>query len=159
MSGHGIPDLPDIDASGLTLALVASTWHDEICTALLDGARRTAAALGVEEPTVVRVMGAIELPVVAQELARSHDAVVALGVVIRGGTPHFEYVCDAVTAGLTRVSLDEATPVANGVLTCDTEEQALDRAGLPDSAEDKGGQAAAAALSTAATLRELRAAR
>ena len=112
---------------------------------------------GVAEPTVVRVLGAIEIPVVAQELARTHDAVVALGVVIRGQTPHFDYVCDAVTQGLTRVSLDESTPVANGVLTTNTEEQALDRAGLPGSAEDKGEQAAAAAMSTALTLRDLRA--
>ena len=115
-----------------------------------------AADAGVDEPTVVRVLGAIEIPVVAQELARTHDAVVALGVVIRGETPHFDYVCDAVTQGLTRVSLDSSTPVANGVLTTNTEEQALDRAGLPDSAEDKGAQAAAAALSTALTLRDLR---
>jgi 6,7-dimethyl-8-ribityllumazine synthase len=104
----------------------------------------------------VRVLGAIEIPVVAQELARNHDAVVALGVVIRGQTPHFEYVCDAVTQGLTRVSLDTATPVANGVLTTNTEEQALDRAGLPDSAEDKGAQATGAALNTALTLLDLR---
>jgi 6,7-dimethyl-8-ribityllumazine synthase len=102
------------------------------------------------------VLGAIEIPVVAQELARTHDAVIALGVVIRGQTPHFDYVCDAVTQGLTRVSLDASTPVANGVLTTDTEEQALDRAGLPGSSEDKGAQAAAAALSTALTLRHLR---
>jgi len=93
---------------------------------------------------------------VAQELARTHDAVVALGVVIRGQTPHFEYVCDAVTQGLTRVSLDTATPVANGVLTTNTEQQALDRAGLPDSAEDKGAQATGAALNTALTLIDLR---
>ena len=135
------------------LAIVASTWHATICDALLDGARRVADGLPVStDPTVVRVLGAIEIPVVAQELARTHDAVVALGVVIRGETPHFDYVCDAVTQGLTRVSLDASTPVANGVLTTDTEEQALDRAGLPDSAEDKGAQAAAAALSTALTL-------
>jgi 6,7-dimethyl-8-ribityllumazine synthase len=102
------------------------------------------------------VLGAIEILVVAQELARTHDAVVALGVVIRGQTPHFDYVCDAVTQGLTRVSLDEATPVANGVLTTNDEEQAIDRAGLPGSAEDKGAQAAAAALSTALLLRGLR---
>jgi 6,7-dimethyl-8-ribityllumazine synthase len=102
------------------------------------------------------VLGAIEIPVVAQALAATHDAVVALGVVIRGETPHFDYVCDAVTQGLTRVSLDASTPVANGVLTTNTEQQALDRAGLPDSAEDKGAQAAAAALSTALTLRDLR---
>ncbi|WP_431232353.1 6,7-dimethyl-8-ribityllumazine synthase [Mycolicibacterium psychrotolerans] len=154
--GAGVPELPEMDASELSLAIVASTWHSKICNALLDGARRVADDSGVPDPTVVRVLGAIEIPVVAQELARTHDAVVALGVVIRGQTPHFDYVCDAVTQGLTRVSLDESTPVANGVLTVNTEEQALDRAGLPDSAEDKGAQAAAAALSTALTLRHLR---
>ncbi len=156
MSGVGVPDLPEIDASALTLGIVASTWHTEICDALLEGARKVAADAGIPDPTVVRVLGAIEIPVVAQALARTHDAVVALGVVIQGETPHFDYVCDAVTQGLTRVSLDEATPVANGVLTTNTEEQARARAGLPGSTEDKGAQAAAAALSTAVTLRELR---
>ena len=157
--GAGIPDMPDIDASGLSLAIVASTWHGTVCDALLEGALRVAKGSGIDEPAVVRVLGAIEIPVVAQELAQQYDAVVALGVVIRGGTPHFEYVCDAVTQGLTRVSLDASTPVANGVLTTNTEEQALDRAGLPDSSEDKGAQAAAAALSTALLLRDLRATR
>ncbi|MCV7422916.1 6,7-dimethyl-8-ribityllumazine synthase [Mycobacterium yunnanensis] len=158
MSGAaGVPDMPAVDGAGLKLAIVASTWHTTICDALLDGARRTAAASGVSDPDVVRVLGAIEIPVVAQQLAKTHDAVVALGVVIRGQTPHFDYVCDAVTAGLTRVSLDEGTPVANGVLTTNDEQQALDRAGLPGSAEDKGAQAAAAALSTALVLRDLRA--
>jgi 6,7-dimethyl-8-ribityllumazine synthase len=155
--GAGVPDLPRIDASEVSLAIVASTWHEQICNALLDGALRVAKDSGIAEPTVVRVLGAIEIPVVAQALAKDHDAVVALGVVIRGGTPHFDYVCDAVTQGLTRVSLDSSTPVANGVLTTNDEEQALDRAGLPGSAEDKGAQAAAAALSTALTLRGLRA--
>jgi 6,7-dimethyl-8-ribityllumazine synthase len=155
--GAGVPELPHVDASGMRLAIVASTWHDQICNALLDGALRVAKDSGIAEPTVVRVLGAIEIPVVAQALAHSHDAVVALGVVIRGQTPHFDYVCDAVTQGLTRVSLDESTPVANGVLTTNDEEQALDRAGLPGSSEDKGAQAAAAALSTALTLRDLRA--
>jgi len=155
--GAGVPDMPAVDAAGVSLAIVASTWHTRICEALLDGALRAAKDSGIEHPTVVRVLGAIEIPVVAQELAASHDAVVALGVVIRGQTPHFDYVCDAVTAGLTRVSLDSSTPVANGVLTTNTEQQALDRAGLPGSAEDKGAQAAAAALSTALTLRDLRA--
>ncbi len=156
MSGVGVPDMPALDASGVKLAIVASTWHTTVCDALLDGALRVATASGIAEPTVVRVLGAIEIPVVAQELAKNHDAVIALGVVIRGGTPHFDYVCDAVTQGLTRVSLDESTPVANGVLTVNTEEQALDRAGLPGSAEDKGEQAASAALATALTLRDLR---
>ncbi|AEV75820.1 6,7-dimethyl-8-ribityllumazine synthase [Mycolicibacterium rhodesiae NBB3] len=153
----GVPDLPQVDASGLTLAVVASTWHGTICDALLEGALKVATDAGVADPTVVRVLGAIEIPVVAQALAANHDAVVALGVVIRGQTPHFDYVCDAVTQGLTRVSLDSSTPVANGVLTTNNEEQALDRAGLPGSTEDKGAQAAAAAITTALTLRDLRA--
>jgi len=93
---------------------------------------------------------------VVQALAATHDAVVALGVVIRGGTPHFEYVCDAVTYGLTRVSLDARTPIGNGVLTVETEQQALDRVGLPGSSEDKGRQAVLAALDTAKVLRGLR---
>jgi 6,7-dimethyl-8-ribityllumazine synthase len=155
--GAGVPDMPALDASGVRLAIVASTWHTKICDALLAGACKVAAECGVDNPTVVRVLGAIEIPVVAQELTRDHDAVVALGVVIRGATPHFDYVCDAVTQGLTRVSLDASTPVANGVLTTNTEQQALERAGLPTSAEDKGAQATAAALSTALTLRDLRA--
>ena len=157
MSGHtgAIPDLPDVDASTVSLGIVVSTWHATICDALLDGALRAAGKLGVTDPAVVRVHGAIEIPVVAQALAAKYDAVVALGVVIRGETPHFDYVCDAVTQGLTRVSLDLSTPVANGVLTSNTEQQALARAGLPQSTEDKGAQAAAAALSTALVLRDL----
>ena len=121
---------------------------------LLAGARGALRGLRRRRtPTVVRVPGAFELPVVAAALAERHDAVVALGVVIRGGTPHFEYVCDAATDGLTRVALDTGVPVGFGVLTCDTEEQALDRAGLAGSHEDKGYEAAAAALATALTLR------
>jgi 6,7-dimethyl-8-ribityllumazine synthase len=155
--GAGVPDIPALDASGLRLAIVASTWHTQICEALLACACKQAAESGIDSPTVVRVLGAIEIPVVAQELARNHDVVVALGVVIRGETPHFDYVCDSVTQGLTRVALDASTPVANGVLTCNTEEQALARAGLPTSVEDKGAQATAAGLTAALTLRDLRA--
>jgi 6,7-dimethyl-8-ribityllumazine synthase len=156
VSGSGAPVVEPVDAAGLTLGIVATTWHAEITDRLLARAVEAAQASGVPEPTVVRAPGAVELPVVAQALAERHDAVVALGVVVRGGTPHFEYVCDAVTAGLTRVALDAGRPVGNGVLTCDTEEQARDRAGLPGSAEDKGWEAAIAALATALTLRGLR---
>ena len=156
MSGYGAPDLSTVDAHGLDLAVVASRWHHEITDQLLERALAAAKACGVNGVTVARVAGAVELPVVAQELAAHYDAVVALGVVVRGGTPHFEYVCDAVTYGLTRVSLDTRTPVGNGVLTCDTEQQALDRSGLPGSAEDKGREATLAALDTARTLRVLR---
>jgi 6,7-dimethyl-8-ribityllumazine synthase len=157
VSGAGAPEAQPVDASGLSLGIVATTWHAEITDALLERAVAAARACGIDEPTVVRAPGAVELPVVAQALAERHEAVVALGVVIRGGTPHFEYVCDAVTAGLTRVALDAGRPVGYGVLTCDTEQQARDRAGLPGSAEDKGWEAAIAALATALTLRGLRA--
>jgi 6,7-dimethyl-8-ribityllumazine synthase len=156
MSGTGQPTLEVPSCAELRLGIAATRWHERITTALLDRACAAAAKAGITEPTVVRVPGAVELPVVCQELARHHDAVVALGVVIRGGTPHFEYVCDAVTAGLTRVALDAGTVVGNGVLTCDTEAQALDRCGLPSSAEDKGFQACVAALETALVLRGLR---
>jgi 6,7-dimethyl-8-ribityllumazine synthase len=156
MSGTGQPALEVPRCEDLRLGIAATRWHERITTALLDRASAAAAEAGIADPTVVRVPGAVELPVVCQELARQHDAVLALGVVIRGGTPHFEYVCDAVTAGLTRVALDEWTAIGNGVLTCDTEEQALDRCGLPSSAEDKGFQACVAALQTALVLRGLR---
>ena len=145
-----------MEARGVSLAIVATRWHDEVTTALLESAVRTAQDCGVQEPTVVRVSGAVELPVVAQALAATHDAVAALGLVLRGGTPHFEYVCDAVTYGLTRVSLDSHTPVGNGVLTCDTEEQARARSGQSGSTEDKGREAVLAALDTAVTLKKLR---
>jgi len=156
MSGTGRPDGGVVDASGLGLAIVATRWHQEISESLLARARAAALACAVPDPLVVRVAGAIELPVVAAELALHHDAVACLGVVIRGGTPHFEYVCDSVTSGLTRVALDARTPIGNGVLTCDTVESARDRCGLPGSHEDKGWEAVVAALDTALVLRSIR---
>ncbi|HEY0484672.1 MAG TPA: 6,7-dimethyl-8-ribityllumazine synthase [Mycobacteriales bacterium] len=157
MSGTGRPGVSVVDGSGLRVGVVATRWHADITEALLERTHAALADCGVVDVVTVRVPGAVELPVVAQQLARDADAVVALGVVIRGGTPHFEYVCDAVTAGLTRVALDEGTPVGNGVLTCDTEGQALDRSGRPGTHEDKGYDAALAAVETALTLRQLRA--
>ncbi len=156
MSGIGRPEQTALDATGLTLGIVCARWHGQVTDRLLERAVAAGAASGVVEPVVVRVAGALELPVVAQQLARSCDAVVCLGTVVRGGTPHFDYVCDSVTAGLTRVALDESTPVGNGVLTCETLDQALDRCGLDDSSEDKGWEATVAALDTALTLRGLR---
>jgi 6,7-dimethyl-8-ribityllumazine synthase len=156
MSGDGRPDGDLVDASGLSLAIVGTRWHREITDSLVERARAAARACGVTEPLIVRVAGAVELPVVAAELARHYDAVACLGVVIRGGTPHFEYVCDSVTSGLTRVALDAGTPVGNGVLTCDTVESAVDRSGMPGSKEDKGWEAVVAALDTAVVLRDIR---
>ena len=156
VSGAGRPGERVVDAAGLTLAIVATRWHAEITDALVDRAVAAAKECGIDDPRVVRVPGAVELPVVAAELARGHDAVACLGAVIRGGTPHFEYVCDAVTYGLARVALDAGQPVGNGVLTCDTLEQARDRSGLDGSREDKGWEAVVAALDTALVLRSLR---
>ena len=155
MAGHGAPDAEVFDASGLKVAVVAASWHTEVMDGLLAGAHRALADFGATAH-VVRVPGTFELPVVADALAGGgYDAVVALGVVVRGGTPHFEYVCSAATDGLTRVALDHRVAVGFGVLTCDTDEQALDRAGLEGSREDKGYEATAAALLTARTLGEL----
>jgi 6,7-dimethyl-8-ribityllumazine synthase len=155
MSGTGRPDAAVPDATGLQLGIAVTRWNAEITDVLLERARDAAAKAGAAEPTVVRVAGAMELPVVCQGLAERHDAVVGLGVVIRGATPHFDYVCDAVTAGLLRVGLDARTPVGNGVLTVNDEAQAWERAGTPTSTEDKGFEATVAALDAALTLKEL----
>ncbi|MFB4299095.1 6,7-dimethyl-8-ribityllumazine synthase [Actinomadura sp. NTSP31] len=156
MSGAGRPEDTAVDAAGLTLGIVCTRWHGQITDQLLERAVAAAKACGIDAPVVVRVAGALELPVIAQQMARDLDAVVCLGAVIRGATAHFDYVCDSVTTGVTRVALDESTPVGNGVLTCDTIEQALERSGLPGSSEDKGWEATVAALDTALTLRGLR---
>ncbi len=156
MSGEGAAVVEPFDASGYRVAIVAASWHTVVMDGLVAGAEKACRDHQVEA-TLIRVPGAFELPVVADACAkRGYDAVVALGVVIRGGTPHFDYVCNAATDGLGRVALDHQTPVGFGVLTCDTEEQALDRAGLDGSREDKGYEATSAALLTAATLRKIR---
>lgn len=155
MSGSGAPEIA-LNADGLTVAIVASTWHEPVMAGLIAGASRACEEAGVT-PTLFRVPGSFELPQAAQVAASAgFDAVVALGVIIRGGTPHFEYVCQAATAGLSRVGLDTGVPIGFGLLTCDDEEQALARAGLPGSQEDKGREAAQAAMSLAHTLRAIR---
>jgi 6,7-dimethyl-8-ribityllumazine synthase len=152
MSGEGAPEIT-VDGSGLRVAVVAASWHATVMDGLVAGARRGLADAGVEDVELVRVPGAFELTVACARLAPAYDAVVALGVVIRGGTPHFDYVCQAATVGLTLLSQRTGIPVGFGVLTCDDEQQALDRAGLPGSKEDKRYEATAAALATAVTLR------
>lgn len=153
MSGAGAPQTA-ADASGMNVVIIAASWHEEIMDGLIAGAQRGVQACGLEDVRVLRVPGTFELSVAAARLAPAVDAIIALGVVIRGGTSHFEYVCEAATMGLTRVSVDSGTPVGFGVLTCDNEQQALDRAGLDGSSEDKGHEAATAALATAVTLAE-----
>lgn len=152
MSGAGAPTI-ETNGAGLRVVIIAASWHERVMTGLLDGARRALAAAGVEDVTVVRVPGTFELPVAATRAARTGpDAIVALGVVIRGGTPHFDYVCQAATSGLTRVATTTGIPVGFGVLTCDDEGQALARAGLAGSVEDKGAEAATAAVATVRAL-------
>jgi len=155
MSGAGSPTI-EVDGRGLDIVIVAGQWHDVITDGLIAGATRVLEASGARY-SLVRVPGSFELPVVCKAaLENGADAVVALGVIIRGGTPHFEYVSAAATDGLTRVALDTGKPVGFGVLTLDDEQQGLDRAGLPGSKEDKGEEAATAALETARVLAGLR---
>ena len=156
MSGAGAPSI-SVDGSGLSIVIVAAQWHTKVMDGLVAGAVETCEQVGASF-TLVRVPGSFELPVVAKAAAlNGADAVIALGVVIRGGTPHFDYVCAATTEGLSTVALETGVPVGFGLLTCDNDEQALDRAGLPGSRENKGREAAEAAIATVHALRSLRA--
>jgi 6,7-dimethyl-8-ribityllumazine synthase len=156
MSGKGAPIVGGTDATGLEIVIVAGTWHEVITDGLIAGAQRTLDAANASWP-LVPVPGSFELPVAAKAaLDAGADAVVALGVIIRGGTPHFDFVSNAATDGLTRVAIDTGKPVGFGVLTLDDEQQGIDRAGLEGSKEDKGAEAADAAVRTALVLRELR---
>jgi 6,7-dimethyl-8-ribityllumazine synthase len=153
VSGAGSPTA-QVRADGARVAVVAASWHEEIMAGLIAGAVRVIDGAGAHAE-VVRVPGSFELPLAAAAAAGSFDAVVALGVVVRGGTPHFDYVCAAATDGLTAAALGSGVPVGFGLLTCDTYEQARDRAGLPGSSEDKGAEAAAAALQMVGVLGRL----
>ncbi|MEV5963872.1 6,7-dimethyl-8-ribityllumazine synthase [Kribbella sp. NPDC051952] len=156
MSGSGAPTIEVPRVDGARVAIVAAQWHPKVTDALVAGAIRALDDSGVTSYTVIRVPGSFELPVASLHAAKNgYDAVVALGVVIRGDTPHFEYVCQATTDGLMQVGVTTGIPVGFGVLTCDNDPQALDRAGLPDSREDKGYEATQAALSTLLAIREL----
>jgi 6,7-dimethyl-8-ribityllumazine synthase len=154
MSGDGAPEI-QTDGKGLKITIVAGLWHEEIANGLLAGAQRVLDAAGADV-TVIRVPGSFELPVVAKAaLVNGANAVVALGVIIRGGTPHFEFVSDAATSGLTKVAIETGKAIGFGVLTLEDEQQGLDRAGLPGSTEDKGAEAAMAAMATAIIIRNI----
>ncbi|PYG02213.1 6,7-dimethyl-8-ribityllumazine synthase [Georgenia satyanarayanai] len=154
MSGAGAPTITP-DGTGLRVTVVAARWHTTVMDGLVAGALRAVEEAGATV-ALERVPGTFELPVAAAAAVRGGaDAVVALGAVVRGETPHFDYVCQAATAGLTEVSVRTGVPVGFGVLTTDDEAQALDRAGLPGSREDKGAEAAQAAIATALAVRRL----
>ncbi len=163
MAGAGAPNL-SVDASGLRVAIISGSWHAEIMSGLTEGAIATVSESGASHE-LFQVAGSFELPALAQtvltpaaEGGGGFDVAVCLGVIVRGGTPHFEYVSSAVTDGLTRVQLDTGKPVGFGVLTTDDEQQAFDRSGLPGSIESKGREAAEAALHLAVQMNKVRAA-
>ena len=153
MATTGAPEEYQLRAEGLSLAIVATRWNARVVEQMTQRALEAARTYGVKAE-VFTVDGAFDLPVVAQACAKRFDAVVALGCIIRGETAHFQYVSDAVISGLSRVALDEHTPVANGVLTVEEEDQAYERAGGEDAKEDMGATAVRAALSSAVELRK-----
>ncbi|MEK6648635.1 MAG: 6,7-dimethyl-8-ribityllumazine synthase [Actinomycetota bacterium] len=147
MSGTGAPSRKVPQIVDARIAIVTAQWHQEISDALLSGAQRACRQAGVTQVQVERVAGSFELPLAAQVLLDSgFDAVVVLGLVLRGETPHFDYICDGVTRGVMDVMLKSGRPIGFGVLMCDTLAQAQARAGLPGSSEDKGFEATVAVL-------------
>ena len=146
MSGSGAPHL-EVSGANKKIYVVATSWHPHVMDGLVLGALRELEKSGANDISVERVPGAFELPLAARyAIERGADAVIALGVVIRGETPHFDYVCNSATDGLTRVQLDSGVPIGFGLLTVEDESQAIARAGLEGSKEDKGAEAGQAAL-------------
>jgi 6,7-dimethyl-8-ribityllumazine synthase len=134
---------PDLKA-----AVISASWHPEICQSLIDGAVRGFESSGISTVEIRKVAGSFELPLATQLAFDSgFDIAVVVGLVLRGETPHFDYICQGVTSGIMQVSLSRSKPIGFGVLMCDTIEQAKARAGFPDSFEDKGFDSAIAALS------------
>ena len=146
MAGHA-PEITVPKAPKARVAIISSSWHMDICNDLIVGAQRALLAAEVQEAKVIFVPGSFEIPLAAQKaFEQGFDAVVAVGLVLKGETPHFDYVCRAATDGLTRVQLDTGIPIGFGLLTVNDEQQALERAGLPGSKEDKGREAVEAAV-------------
>ena len=147
MSGSA-PSIKIEQRPNLKAIIISASWHPEICDALVAGAKRGFAAAGITNPKVRTVAGSFELPLAAQlAFDEGFDLAVVVGLVLRGETPHFDYVCQGVTQGVMQVSLSRSKPIGFGVLMCDELAQATDRAGLPGSKEDKGYDSALAALS------------
>lgn len=135
------------DLSKFKVAVISARWHREICDALVEGAQRALSQAKIDIAPVIHVPGSFELPLAAQyALDAGADAAVVLGVVVRGETPHFDYVCQGVTQGIMNVSLSRSKPIGFGVLTVDTVTQAIARSGVSGSSEDKGYDATVAAL-------------
>ncbi len=152
MSVSGAPNLK-VSAVGKKVVIVATSWHPEIMAGLIAGAQKELEVSGAVDVQLNMVPGAFELPLAAKwAFEKGADIVIALGVVIQGGTPHFDYICSSATEGLTRVQLDANKPLGFGVLTVNNEQEALDRSGLQGSKEDKGAEAVQAALAMSALM-------
>lgn len=146
MSGQGAPQLK-VSGAGVKVFVISTSWHTQIMDGLTSGAKAELERSGATDVTYWEIPGAFELPLAAQKaIDLGAEAVIALGVVIQGETPHFDYVCNAATDGLTRVQLDSGVPIGFGLLTVNNEAEALARAGLEGSKEDKGAEAVQAAL-------------
>lgn len=143
----------DISGKGLKIGIVVGRFNDGITQKLLDGAEKTLRAAGVARIDSIWVPGAFEIPLMLRILAerKSYDALIALGAVIRGGTPHFDYVCDGATSGVMQVMLETGIPVAFGVLTTDNVRQALERSGGKHG--NKGSEAALVAIEMAMAVK------
>jgi 6,7-dimethyl-8-ribityllumazine synthase len=145
---NAAPTISITQMPNLKAIIISASWHPEICDALVAGAKRGFASAGINNPTVKTVAGSFELPLAAQlAFEQGFDIAVVVGLVLRGETPHFDYVCQGVTDGVMQVSLNKSKPIGFGVLMCDQLSQAKDRAGLLGSKEDKGYDSALAALS------------
>lgn len=138
-------DIPQLPSA--RVAVISSSWHRDICDDLINGATRALAEASVHKIKVIYVPGSFELPLAAQKsFEDGFDAVVVVGLVLKGETPHFDYVCQGVTQGVMDVQLKFSKPIGFGVLMCENLEQAIDRSGRPGSKEDKGYDSAIAAL-------------
>jgi 6,7-dimethyl-8-ribityllumazine synthase len=154
MSGAGTPAgelsriLGSQSASGKRIAVVAASWHPDIVEAMVDRAVAELQRMGAAQIEIYRVPGSFEIPVMVANLVEKFDGFITLGLVLRGQTAHFEYVCSGVTQGIVEISVSSKKPIAFGVLMCETLEQAIDRSGVPGSAEDKGVECAQAVIAT-----------
>ena len=146
MAGHA-PEIAITKHPKAKVAIISSSWHLDICDALIAGARRALEEADVKKIEVFYVPGSFEIPLAAQKAFEDgFDAVVAVGLVLKGETPHFDYVCQGVTQGVMDVQLKFSKPIGYGVLMCNDLEQAIARSGVEGSKEDKGYDSAIAAL-------------
>lgn len=149
MSGSS-PKIGALDGSQLKASIVTSSWHPDICDALVSGAKKALDEAGCKNVSVHKVAGSFEIPLAAQKLLDAgSDLVIAIGLILKGDTPHFDYVCQGVTSGVMQVSLTRNKPIGFGVLMCDNLDQAYERSGLSEGQENKGFDAAIAALNLA----------